>query len=504
MFDYFKLFISLFIPWLIGAGVLSLFKRRFSASNWPRPVWLVFSFALGVGLISYLMFWSGLIGLSLKVFMAILTGLAGILAVFYLMKFAVFNRGKFLVKEKTWFKNLFSLNFKIDFLSIVKIILVLIIIFQTVFIFTAASLRPHIYVDILENWGWKAKVFFYQPDQAFNSQSSLFLGGESHRHYPLHVPLFMTWIYSWLGEVNDALVNVVFAFYFIALLILVYFTLRSWSKHGSWRNALNLALTAVLATLPLLNYHGFNAYADLPLTFYFTLAVVCFLNYLKNRSRLDLVLAALFAGLSIWVKNTGLVLSAVIFIVFLIYLINSYFKKDWRSVGKDFLFFCFWFVFFISPWLVFKEFFAIVYLGNPAIAWFHPEVIPAVFQQIFFLRSFHFWPGIFILILLFSWRQLFPGLSYSHGRIRISRARGEDYAIRMLFLIILGVIAAYFSLYLFTTHYEYVIDGTSVGRNFLTLMPISVLLAGLLLKDIFGNRVPKETQSPKVRSRSSI
>lgn len=462
---YFKLFVSLFIPWLIGAEVLNLLKRRFSASGQPGPVWLVFSFALGLGLTSYLMFWSGLIGLPLKVFMATLTGLAGISAVFYLMRFTVFNRGKFLVSEKTWFKNLFSLNLKIDFLSIVKIILLLIIIFQVVFIFTEAGLRPHIYVDILENWGWKAKVFFYQPDQAFNPQSSLFLGGESHRHYPLHVSLFMTWIYSWLGEVNDALINVVFVFYFIALLILVYFTLRSWTKSDPWRNALNLVLTAVLATLPLLNYHGFNAYADLPLTFYFTLAAVCFFNYLKNHSRLNLVLAALFAGLSVWVKNTGLVLSAVIFIVFLIYLINSYLKKDWRSAGKDFLFFCFWFVIFIGPWLVFKKIFAIVYIGNPAVSWFHPEVIPAVFQQIFLLRSFHFWPFIFVLILMFKWRKIGIYPNY------------------YLFLVILGAIAVYFCLYLFTTHYEYVIDGTSVGRNFLTLMPISVFLAGILLKD---------------------
>lgn len=103
--------------------------------------------------------------------------------------------------------------------------------------------------------------------------------------------------------------------------------------------------------------------------------------------------------------------------------------------------------------------------GGINLGGFHLEILKPLFDQIFLISSFHLWPGIFILFLIVFWKKIFVFPNY------------------YLFLVILGAIAVYFCLYLFTTHYEYVIDGTSVGRNFLTLMPISVFLAGILLKD---------------------
>ena len=500
MIDYFMLFFSILIPTIFGAGILFLiFYNSQHTILKNRSLSLIISFAIGSGLTTFLMFWWGLAGLPFQLFILFITLLsAAILIVFFAKRVKSFKHfhkkysaKRFLQSFQSKFNNLKS---GLSISSFIQIILLLIIVFQIVFVFSEAALRPAINFDTLANWAFKAKLFFYQPQLVLNTNADLFLGAVC-QHYPLHISLFMTWSYLWMGKVNDALVNVIFAFYYLALIAFVYFSLRDFTlqKHDPNKSkTLALGFTAILATIPLLTYHGFIAYADLTLTFYFTLATIFLFKYLKHNLRSNLILAALFSALSVWTKNTGLVLSSIIFIVFLIHLILEFFKTSslFSQQGdsnkrqiliKDFLTFVFYFLLLTGPWLIFKKLLSIPYTGTTPINQFHPQVFIEVFRQIFFLRSFHFWPVIFILILILKWRRIFPYLSYSHGHIRISRAKDENYAIRMMLLIILGVISAYFSLYFFTVHYKYVLDGTSVGRNFLTLMPISIFLAAIIL-----------------------
>ena len=432
------------------------------------------------------MFWAGLIGLSRLVFVAALTILSAIFL--YLI----------LLKGLPWKKTSRILRF-----NFLEIILIIIIVFEIVFVFFSAGLRPTINFDALDNWALKGKLFYYQPELTFNSQSNLFLGGGSHRNYPLHVPLLMTWSYFWLGQVNDTLINLIFAFYYLALIAFVYFCLRDFVLRKT-----ALFFTMLLATLPLLSYHGFVAYADLILCFYFTLAAICLFKHIcqtKPPYRFNLFLAGLFTGLSTWVKNEGLMLAGVLLIVFLIYLWRSGLQRGRTSVKKDLLNFIFGFLLFFLPWIIFKIYFGFGFSGltlkGPiGFGEFHPEVLLPLLRQVFVLNSFHVWPVIFILILLFSWRQLFPRLSYSHGRpaqipsglcgINIRRALPAPHrtcsgaGVRLLFLTIIGVLAAYFILYFFTPYFQFVLDGTIVGRNLLTILPISVFLGGLIIDEL--------------------
>ncbi|MCH7759770.1 hypothetical protein IID20_05455, partial [Patescibacteria group bacterium] len=77
--------------------------------------------------------------------------------------------------------------------------------------------------------------------------------------------------------------------------------------------------------------------------------------------------------------------------------------------------------------------------------------------------SFHLWPGIFLLILILAGRRVWSYPNY------------------FLALIIFGVSFAYFILYLFTPSFEFVLDGTIVSRNFLTIIPLSIFWSGILL-----------------------
>lgn len=455
MINALLLFLSLVVSTIFGAGILFLICQR-NKIKIKKGKYVIFSFALGTGLTTFLMFWAGLIGLSWSVFVIAVVILDVIFL--YLMFTQILPFKKFYcqvqpgrqVRQNKW----------------LEIILILIILFQIVFVFSAAILRPVISPDALANWAFKAKLFFYQPQLTLTPSSDLFLGAVQ-QNYPLHVPLLMTWSYFFMGEVNDTLINLIFAFYYLALIVFVYLSLRnSISLRSDLHKGRTSALifTMFLATLPLLTYHGFVAYADLTLTFYFTLATICLFNYFKKQGKIDLVCASLFTGICIWVKNEGLMLAGVLLIIFLIYL---YKNKAFKTQIKSFLSFIFGILFFSLPWMIFKIYFGFGFSGiTPGgpigFGEFHPEVFNSILRQIFILDSFHLWPGIFILLVIIYRKCVFkvPNL--------------------YLFLSILGVFFGYCFLYFFTPYFQFVLDGTIVGRNLLVVLPISIFLVGLV------------------------
>ena len=67
-----------------------------------------------------------------------------------------------------------------------------------------------------------------------------------------------------------------------------------------------MIFTFFLSTAPLLAYHGFNFYADLPLSFYLTAAVIYLYNYSRRDYINDLLLGALACGLMVFIKNNGI------------------------------------------------------------------------------------------------------------------------------------------------------------------------------------------------------
>ncbi len=474
MFSIIILILSLLIFVIFGAGILFLICPK-SELALNKTKFIIFSFAIGTGLGTFIFFWASLIGLD---FFSLAIAFVIIDAVFLILFFKSVprpvqpnqvspNQDKFdkatpsrmkpgkKVKQKIW-----------------QTLLILIIIFQIGFVFSSALLRPVINFDALDNWAFKAKVFFYQPAEAFSSKSDLFLGGGAHQNYPLHTPLLMAWFYSWLGEVDDVSVGLIFAFYFLALIIFIYDSLR---KNKSKINS--LIFTAVLASLPLLAYHGSVAYADLTLSFYFTLAAISLFNYLKYNKKIDLIGLSFFSGLCVWIKNTGIVLAGLVGLVFLIYYLwKAGFFKIKRAVlmgflKKYYLKFIFGVGFFAVPWLIFKSYFNLGFSNvSPdqpvSLIGFHPEVAQALFEQIFIFNSFHIWPGIFLAILIIYWKKVFTSPNI------------------FLFLIFCLTLFFFFALYFFTDSYEFALQGTLVSRHLLALAPLSIFLAGLLTPDL--------------------
>lgn len=452
MISFFIIIVAILIPIIIG-GCLLFFLLRDRKTKLVE--FLILAFSIGNGLLSYSMFWLLAAGVPLSFHITIFSFLAVILVILMIILYYKQRGFRGLYKKSIFLWRRFS---KFKNVGFIESILIIIILFEVFFAFSGAMYRPHFAYDVLANWGWRAKLIFYQSYEFFNPTSNLFLGGGPHQHYPLHLSLLMAWIYLWLSRVDDALVNIIFALYFLSLIGLFYINLRHFVSRK-----VSLTFTMFLSTLPLLNYHSFNAYADLTLSFYFLFIVVYLFRYLEDKNRANLILTALLAAISVWIKNTGLILSAIPLAVGLIYMVL---EKKVRLEWKNFLIAGVCFLIFVGPWLFYKKLFGLVSTGLPPTNEWHPNIFPAAFEQIFLFNSFHLWPGIFVIILLLNWRQILI------------------YPYRYFFLIILGTVVAYLLRYLLTSpSYQFAIDGTLVGRDFLVVVPMTIFYGALLFRE---------------------
>ena len=462
-----SLFLSIIIPLIFGFCILNLFfyatpyfiKRSPDNEKHNILEFFIWSYGTGCGLITLFIFVLSILGLPFNLWVFNLP----LLILFLINIIFIFLKRRIAVQ-------LYFSSFRR--FSFIEIALILIILFEIFFALSESVLRPVINFDAIAQWGWNAKVLFFEGHQFFDSHSDLFLGGV-HINYPLHIPLLMTWFYFWqkpIGDIaflrqidtnliNDASVNLLFSLYFLALVGLIYFSLRRIVSRK-----LSLLFAAILATLPLIDYHSFNAYADLPLAFYFTGAAVFMFFYFQNQRKQWLILSAIFSGLAAWTKNEGLFLAIIIFVILFLYLLK---EKKIRTHLKDLAIFFIIFSVIFWPWMLYKLFYGLGYsnMANDSFGslGFHPEIFSPVLFQIFFARSFNLWFGIFVLILFIRLKQL-----------------KKDHNLYLL-LIILGSVLSYFLIYLLTPSFKFAMDGTVVGRNFITIAPFSIFLAANLL-----------------------
>jgi hypothetical protein len=174
-------------------------------------------------------------------------------------------------------------------------------------LFVFAGLRAGLYPvwawDAFATWSFKAKVFYV-------NRSIHLQGFEAHNYYPNLVPLLLTYLYLWLGQVNDHLVKLVFPLFGAALLALLY----SFFLRLGLNRTRSLGLTAFFALNGVtFTIHLYIAYADLILTYYSLGAAGLVYLWLRDRGpggALPLS-AAMCAGMA-WCKFEGPPLAATV------------------------------------------------------------------------------------------------------------------------------------------------------------------------------------------------
>jgi hypothetical protein len=163
-----------------------------------------------------------------------------------------------------------------------------------------AIIKPIQGWDAWMAYTFKAKVMFL--DGRISSDMFASVGAPN---YPLGVSLQEVWVAWFMGTWDDVGIKWLFPGYLLALICLVYGTLRE-------RMSPRMAIVGTLAAsgLPLLLQHAQDGYTDLPFAYFALGNAVALTAYARRANRRDLILAAVMAAGLVWTREDGAALVA--------------------------------------------------------------------------------------------------------------------------------------------------------------------------------------------------
>jgi hypothetical protein len=200
------------------------------------------------------------------------------------------------------------------------------LIFQAIFAFLIFTnfcvvafftfLFPIRFWDAISCWSFKGRAFFLDGNvTAFYTQHQYAF---THLTYPLYTSLSQTWVYIWLGGINETLVKVIFPLFYLSLIFIVYYFLR---KEVTRLYA--IISVFILSTLPVIMDHGYLEYTNLIFSVILLLGVYYFYTYTlkisesyKNtrKNLKNLIISAVFFAILVSIRSEGM-LFLVIFLI---------------------------------------------------------------------------------------------------------------------------------------------------------------------------------------------
>jgi hypothetical protein len=159
--------------------------------------------------------------------------------------------------------------------------------------------------DGLFNWESKAEIAFRNggaiPIQYYTCHYDFF-----HPGYPPLVPLLESWIYGWLGCIDQSAIKLIGPYFYLAAALLV---LSAGRRRNRWRwsGALTLIPFLLVPSLALGGGSASSGYADFPLAAVYVCAVAHCLEYWQTRSFESALLLGLSAALLPFTKADGIV-----------------------------------------------------------------------------------------------------------------------------------------------------------------------------------------------------
>jgi hypothetical protein len=326
---------------------------------------------------------------------------------------------------------------------------------------TFLLLTPTFLDDSLDNWNFRAKVFFQtQSVQIVLPGSTAEQAPTGVSSYPPAVPLVKSFLATLAGEWSEPLVNVVHLLWFACLIGLFFCALRRltspwWALIGTW----------LLVSLPLLLMHGTNTYADVFLAsiLFAAVSTLLFADHADGDARTSFLrVSALATAALAFTKNEALLLYlpgiALLWILLL-----------WRGRGRDggAALWAFWAVAAVLvPWVTYKWAHGMTFGNAKAVTglsmgW-QPQALNAIVTQLWFEGNWMLLP--LLLPILLVWRR-----SEAFTRLRLLAI--------FTILLFLGQLP----LYLFTSLSVEATYQTGYGRGLIHLAPIAVLLFAALL-----------------------
>ena len=292
MVDFINILNYLLFTLVIGFVFIKLINPKLKLNL--KIISLVYG--LGSGAIGLEMFFISLAGFKFSLGLILFPWSVPLLIVLYNTKKEI--------KNHLHFKNLL-INIK-DTVGNINIVLSLGFILMVLpFFLEILAGSPSIGWDTWGNWGFKAKIFYLERQVPLNLYVDKFSIVPS-REYPLLTSLIETFFYFFLGRFDDAMIKVVFFFFYICLLTYFY------SIFKELYNKLQAYLfTFLLTTIPIFVSFAsgyYNGYADLIFTYFNFISVTLLWHWTIKKERSLFYLSSIFTGLALWTKVDGIVL----------------------------------------------------------------------------------------------------------------------------------------------------------------------------------------------------
>jgi len=341
--------------------------------------------------------------------------------------------------------------------KIVFWILAVFILWKLIFMVFMALSGPTVFNDAYTCWNYKAKVIYYTHTANMTSEGEGVLH-ERFNQYPLHLPIIRAWIAFCLGHWDDRFINLYSIILFICLLCLVFEFLKKMT------GALNaMIFTYVLSAIPVLIYNFISGYADATVGCFFLASLVMLFYWDRTEKMRYIFFSGILASVAMFTKNEGAaIVYPAILSTFLLHLVFG--QRSWKQIlGKLGLFILSSSL--IVPWLMrapaLNSIVAVSGIDNTAVS-FHPEGLGPLMNNLFVFRSHNlFWSGI-IVLLVWKWRAALR------------------HAARFFLMPSALALCATLYVFLFTLNVAWLIDGTTINRTLLIVIPVLALAGGLL------------------------
>lgn len=159
--------------------------------------------------------------------------------------------------------------------NLLKTLIILLIAINFLVVLFFAFLFPIRFWDAISCYSLKAKAFFIDKNifNFFENYNYTF----SHNSYPPFLSLIETWIYLWIGSINENLVKLIFPTYYLSAIFLIFTFFKK--KFGE---ILSLILAFVFGAIPIIVDHGYIEYNNFLFSIILFVAVYFFSTFISN------------------------------------------------------------------------------------------------------------------------------------------------------------------------------------------------------------------------------
>lgn len=411
-----------------GISILSLFKN----STLTMLEKIGMSYGMGVIYITTLMYALSMLSLKWNFMLVLLLPVPVICLA--------------LLKNWPLIKNIKKISLPNVKLSAVECFVLICITATVIYTILQALLRPIIGWDVIASWYIGGKAFYL--DGYINPEYIKYVNYD----YPPLVGLFLSFIFTLLGKVEDNITLLTFTAFYISLLISFYAYIRYYLSRSQ-----SLLFTFLLASTQVIlrqagRFEG--GHADLLLAYYFFIAFMLLPKYIKKPTLSTGILINIFLAAGSLIKNEGITFLLIIQFIFLVLVLKAKKYSHLFLILIGFLP--------LLSWQFYKQinYLPGSYLRGSSI---HLERIPTIIYEVGLeflnLSRWNFLWLAFILTLIFYFRS-------------------KKY--RLFIFIVLGQLFMYLFIYIITP-LDYVGQlRSSLDRLLLQLAPIATALVAQL------------------------